>query len=38
MKKVWLAAGDYVLANELTDNNQGDRVPDVFVIPFRISE
>jgi len=33
-----LAAGEYVLAIELADNNQGNRVTGVLAIPFRISE
>ena len=33
-----LAAGEYVLAVELADNNQGDRVAGVLAIPFRIIE
>ena len=33
-----LAAGEYVLAIELADHNQGDRVTGVFAIPFRIIE
>jgi len=33
-----LAAGEYVLAIELADNNQANRVTGVFAIPFRIIE